>query len=304
MIARLPRSPAAAARVAAAALLLALLVPAGARAGNDPKLPPGRDPEGVPVAIIGPGIDYRIPEVAGRIARDGEGELIGWDFVENDDRPFETPSSCAGAGSCTFAAYRDTAVAGQLVSEAAGVRLIALRVADGDRQGQAAATLFAARSPARIVAVLVANGSRTGPDWQLAVEAARRFSNLLFVVPFYGGATSAPPEVAGLVGNLVTAAPVPSSGEPLTGSGRGEPIADLAIPLTDIERDALGDNRAQAERAAIRVAALAASISAAEPFHDAHSMKQRLLSMAAGGTDAAAGRTRGGVIKDPAGQPR
>jgi len=41
-----------------------------------PPLPPGRDPGGVAIALVTTGIDYTVPEVAQRLARDGEGELI------------------------------------------------------------------------------------------------------------------------------------------------------------------------------------------------------------------------------------
>ena len=54
-----------------------------------PRVPPGRDPGGVAIALIGTGIDYTIPEVAQRLARDGEGELIGWDLEHKDRKPFD-----------------------------------------------------------------------------------------------------------------------------------------------------------------------------------------------------------------------
>src|SRR4029079_9055021 len=43
-----------------------------------PRVPPGRAPGGVAIALISTGIDYTIPEIAQRLARDGEGELVGW----------------------------------------------------------------------------------------------------------------------------------------------------------------------------------------------------------------------------------
>ena len=55
---------------------------------DKPRVPPGVDPGGVAIAIIGSGIDYTRPEIAAHLARDGEGEIIGWDFVDNDRRPY------------------------------------------------------------------------------------------------------------------------------------------------------------------------------------------------------------------------
>src|SRR6185369_8658920 len=76
------------------AILLHLIVAttlgvAAVAQGKKPPLPPGRDPGGVAIALIGTGIDYTIPEVAQRLARDGEGELIGWDLEHKDRKPFD-----------------------------------------------------------------------------------------------------------------------------------------------------------------------------------------------------------------------
>ena len=54
-----------------------------------PPLPPGRDPGGMAIALVTTGIDYTVPEVAQRLARDGEGELIGWDLEDQDRKPFD-----------------------------------------------------------------------------------------------------------------------------------------------------------------------------------------------------------------------
>ncbi len=40
------------------------------------------------MVLLTRGLDYTRPEIAKLLARDGEGELIGWDFVDNDNRPF------------------------------------------------------------------------------------------------------------------------------------------------------------------------------------------------------------------------
>src|SRR5262245_39161047 len=79
------------------ALAALVLATAGAAQQRKPPLPAGRDPGGVAIAFIGTGIDYTLPLIAQRLARDGEGELIGWDVVDNDNRPFRT-SVAAGTG--------------------------------------------------------------------------------------------------------------------------------------------------------------------------------------------------------------
>lgn len=84
--------------IAAAALLGAVLAetpPSQLPEPKKPPVPPGRDPGGVAVALIGTGIDYTLPAVARRLARDGEGELIGWDLQDEDRKPFDTSKGAA-----------------------------------------------------------------------------------------------------------------------------------------------------------------------------------------------------------------
>ena len=67
--------------------MLMLSWPIGVLA-SEPKVPPGLDPGGVAIALLGDGVDYTKPELAKRLARDGEGDLIAWDFVDNAIRPY------------------------------------------------------------------------------------------------------------------------------------------------------------------------------------------------------------------------
>ena len=55
---------------------------------TDPKVPPGQDPGGTAIALIGGGLDYTSDKITPRVARDGEGELIGWDLIDNDRTPY------------------------------------------------------------------------------------------------------------------------------------------------------------------------------------------------------------------------
>src|SRR2546423_15285496 len=76
------------------AILLHLIVAttlgvAAVAQGKKPPLPPGRDPGGVAIALITTGIDYTVLEVGQRLARDGEGELIGWDLGDQDRKPVD-----------------------------------------------------------------------------------------------------------------------------------------------------------------------------------------------------------------------
>lgn len=151
-------------RVCLALLLLSLM---GVRAiAEDPALKAGKDPGGTAVAVMADGFDYTRSELAKVLARDGEGEAIAWDAVDGDHRPFARE----GGGT-------DVAVA---AAARGGVRIVAVRVAAGDRASLAKGVAFVAGTPARIVLVLLDDKERAG----LAVmsAAAKRFETMLFVV--------------------------------------------------------------------------------------------------------------------------
>lgn len=274
-------------------------IPLPATASDDPRVPAGRDPGGVPVAIIGPGIDYRLPEVAQRLARDGEGELIGWDFVDNDLRPFEPSAICTPA-PCGPDAPSRSLPPRRLLAEAGMSRLIVLRAADGARGALAAAIAFTSRSPARIVPTLASGPEGRGPDWTLLIEAARRFSNLLLVVPAYGPAIEVPGFEKVAIGNLLIVAPSTPTGEPLPARADPQPpFADIAVAIEAGAGETARGARELAEDAAARVAAIAARLSATEPLLDAHGLKREILKLAKPMAPHHDGRVRSGWIAEP-----
>ena len=148
-------------------LLLVLAAPAWAQ---DPRLPAGKDPGGTAVVMMTRGLDYTRPEIAKLLARDGEGEMIGWDFVDNDNRPFVK-------GANTMA---DVALA-QAAGAAGGVRIVPVRIDPGDSVSLARAVVFAARTPARVVVVPFSSGDRD--HWETFAASVRHLPNLMVVVP-------------------------------------------------------------------------------------------------------------------------
>src|SRR5262245_7664271 len=153
------------------------LAPMAVAQTKKPPLPPGRDPGGVAIALLTTGIDYTLSNVARGLARDGEGELIGFDLVDRDNRPFgdssraQTPPHWGGDG---------TTLAGNILDPTIGARLVPVRVDPREPASLARAVAFIARTPARIV-VLPMWGPRK-EDWQPFRQAAEHFPQLLFVV--------------------------------------------------------------------------------------------------------------------------
>lgn len=158
---------------AAAALSLVAATALAQTPADKPRVPPGVDPGGVAVAIIGDGIDYTRPEIAARLARDGEGQIFGWDFIDADRRPF---AICAGGASSAQAC--PTNAASTIVRLAPTVRLIVVRASPSRPQSLVEAMLLVRQSPARIV--LVSFDTQQEMVTHFLLDAANRFPDLLF----------------------------------------------------------------------------------------------------------------------------
>jgi hypothetical protein len=65
------------------------LQPNGQREALNPPVPAHADPGGLPVAIIDTGVNYLLPEINRGLARDPTGALLGYDFWDLDERPFD-----------------------------------------------------------------------------------------------------------------------------------------------------------------------------------------------------------------------
>jgi hypothetical protein len=136
----------------------------------DPKVPPaGPAEDRRPIAILTRGFDYTRAEIAARLARDGEGEIIAWD-VPGDDR---FPFAPAGDTELMMALVK-------LLPAAAPVSLLPIKIDPDDPSSLAKAFAFIARTPARTV--LVPMWTSTPQTWDLFAKAAAHFSDLRIVI--------------------------------------------------------------------------------------------------------------------------
>ena len=169
-------------------LALALcLAAAGPAFAQDPKVAIGVDPGLEPIALFTTGIDYTDAAIAPRLARDGEGELIAWDFVDNDRRPFaklpnETPPNWGGDG---------TAVVRKLIAGSTGKSVIVVRINPADPASLARALVFVSQTRAKSVAVPM--WSALLGEWEPFQKAAAYFSGLEIVVTQCEAATPGHP---------------------------------------------------------------------------------------------------------------
>ncbi|MEZ5818208.1 MAG: hypothetical protein R3D44_14095 [Hyphomicrobiaceae bacterium] len=242
-----------------ALLVVVLLALTTAARAADPPVPPGRDPGGVAIAVVGAGLDYRRGNFAARLARDGEGELIGWDFVDNDRRPY-----VAAGGFDPLAA---------LLLAGSPARLLPIRVPAGAPGIIARALQLLDEMPARVV-LLAADPGQPLEDAHLA-QAARHLPRLLLVVP------------ARIVASPRRTVPaVDPTGLLVVAAVASRTPADVAMVRVQGEGPgSLAPASQPDDEAAALVAALAARVLSAELDLSGARLRARILALAEPGPD-------------------
>lgn len=212
--------------------------PAALAQTRKPPLPPGKDPGGAAIAILTTGIDYTLPEIAARLARDGEGELIGFDLIDGDNRPRgdparETPASRGGNG---------TALARAVGSP--GRRIVPVRIDPADPKSFARAAAFVAQTPARIVVVPMWSAEQA--DWEPFRQAASQLRDLLFIVGAGDEGKDIDeqpvwPAAFRLSNVLVVTAPLSRAKDSLNAPNGGDKTIDALVSATRQLRSAAGE---------------------------------------------------------------
>lgn len=295
----------AARRFALAALALCcwvLVAPSSAdAASHEPPLPAGADPGGVAVALIDTGVNYTLPQIAPRLARDASGDLIGFDFQDGDRRPFDLqPGHDPERGR-----RHGTIVASILLREAPQARLVPFRFKADGFDSFARIVEQVAHGPARIVSMSLGGYKRE--DWESFRATASAYPEILFVVsagndgrdidaePVYPASFDLP--------NLLVVTSSDAFGRLPPESNWGTRGVDVSTPGEHIE--AL-DHRGARVRAsgssyaAPRIAALAARLQAKHPDWDTQALKSAILGLAAPSPGERTPRTKHGWIANPA----
>jgi hypothetical protein len=152
------------------------LRPAGAPQPLNPPVPPGADPAGIAVGQIDSGVNYLLPEIATRLARDPHGAILGYDYWDLDGRPFDgdpTPDPFDPA-------RHGTQTASLLLAEAPMVALVPYRYPRNAMTRMPALITAAAAQGIRVMNVSLATANRH--QWLPFESAARAHPEMLFVV--------------------------------------------------------------------------------------------------------------------------
>lgn len=262
------------------------LAPTGMAEPLNPPAPPAPanspiNPGGVIVALIDSGVNYLLPDINRRLARGGDGALLGYDYWDMDDRPFDADP----ARSMFFPQRHGTRVASVILAEAPAALLIPYRYPWPDLARLADLVGDAASHEARIVNLAMA--SNQPEPWRAFAEAMAAHPDMLFVVsagddgrdldrrPVYPAAFEAD--------NMLVIAAADGFGNPAVGSNWGKHTVDLLVPGERVPViDFLGRATVAsgASFAAPRIAALAARLLERNPDWSAPELKAAIIARA------------------------
>ncbi len=253
----------------------------GVREALNPPVPPGKDSGGVLVAVVDSGVNYLLPQVGERLARDRNGEILGYDYWDLDRRPFDSNP----ARSPFFPQRHGTRTATLLLTEAPDARLVPYRYPRPDMKRMADLVADAAGKGVRVVNLSL--GSNDASEWQAFARAAEQHPEVLFVVSAgnNGRDIDAQPvyPAALALNNLIVVTSAELNGELARGSNWGRRSVHLAVPaegLNALDFDGKQRPVSGSSYAAVRVSALAARLLVQNPGWRAPELKAAILQRA------------------------
>ena len=151
--------------------------------GYEPQNPPFALSESVThrsstplLALVDTGVNYNLPIVQEHLALDTEGQLIGYDFWDNDDRPFDKDPR----KNIFFPLHHGTSVFSVLTQHLGGLKAAIYRFPANDMCRFSDLIEHADRMGVRIINLSM--GSNSAKDWECFYESAERYNDILFVV--------------------------------------------------------------------------------------------------------------------------
>ena len=220
----------------------------------------------VRLAHVDTGVNYLLPQVRQRLASDTAGRLLGYDFWDDDDRPFDIDPR----RNIFLPLHHGTTVFSVLARESGDEPIAVYRFPAPDMCRFADLVLHMAALGVRVVNISM--GSFDPADWDCFAGAAVKHPDMLFVVSAGNDGRNldeAPVYPAALpLENMITVTSSDDFGRIGRGSNVGASTVDIMVPA---ERVAVFDHRSVRDEtggtsyAAPRVAGLAMRFLAANP---------------------------------------
>jgi len=244
-----------------------------------PRLQPG--PGTAMLALVDTGVNYQLSALQAHLATDGDGWPLGYDFWDDDERPFDSDPR----RTAYFPQHHGTTVFSVLAREAPTAGIAIYRFPATEMCRFADLIDHMARLSVRIVSLSMGSGDRM--DWACFAAAASENPQMLFIVsagndgrdldqmPVYPAALT--------LANMLVVTSSDEFGRLGRGSNTGATTVDLMVPAEQVK--VIDHRGAYAETggtsyAAPRVAALAARFLDANPAADTPAIKAFLASRA------------------------
>lgn len=254
----------------------------------------------VSVAMVDAGVNYLLPAIGERLARNTDGEILGYDYWDLDRRPFDANP----VRSPFFPQRHGTQTASLMLQESPGARLVPYRYPRSHMTRMADLIEDAAADGVGIINMSL--GGNRADEWQSFEKAAAAHPEMLFVVSAGNNGRdidSQPVYPASLtLDNMLVVSSADSSGRPAPGSNWGRESVDLLVPAEEmLVTDFHGRSRvvSGSSYAAARVSALAACLLQANPEWRAEILKAAILELAREPAAERASFSRYGFLPDP-----
>ncbi|MFK7860247.1 MAG: S8 family serine peptidase [Granulosicoccus sp.] len=236
------------------------------------------------VALIDAGVNYLLPEISRSLARDENGELVGYDFWDMDERPFDSHPDSRGNVQ-----RHGTQTASLLVREAPFVELVPYRYPRPDMSRMAELIAHADQRGVRIIGMPLGGNQRE--QWDAFERSANDYPHILFVASagnngrdidqqaVYPAALSLP--------NMVVVTSADDFGRLADGVNWGRVSVDYMVPaehLQVLRFDGTEGLVSGSSYAVPRVVALAARLLQSEPKLMASELLKRVRRLFANGS--------------------
>jgi Subtilase family len=267
--------------------------------GGEPEIP------GVGVAMLDAGVNYLLPSIAERLARNADGEILGFDYWDMDHRPFDANP----VRSPFFPQRHGTQTASLLLDEAPVARLVPYRYPRPDMMRMT--DLIQQAADDGVVILNISLGSNRKQEWSAFENAAVAHPDMLFVVSAGNNGRdidSQPVYPASLdLENMLVVSSADPGGRPAQGSNWGRASVDLLVPAEEIlTTDFHGRPRvvSGSSYAAARVSALAACLLQQNPEWRADMLKAAILEQSREPVGGQQAYSAYGFLPDPAARQR
>ncbi|MDH3762412.1 MAG: S8/S53 family peptidase [Gammaproteobacteria bacterium] len=257
------------------------------------------------VGMVDSGVNYLLPEINRRLARDADNRLIGYDFWDMDDRPYDAHPVNSGF----FVQRHGTRTASVLLREADAVELVPYRYPRPDMSRMQALIEHAASHGVEILGMPL--GSNRPEDWSVFERSARAHPRMLFVVSAGNNGRDIdehPVYPASLdLDNLLVVTSSDDFVRPAVRTNWGRISVDYLVPaerLPALDYSGKATQVSGSSYAVSRITALAARLKITRPDWHAAEIVAELRRRYAGDSEAARKWVGGGYIADPlAGAP-